>query len=234
MSRRIRMLLLPAGVAVLAVAAIIPAFTASAATAPPFGDNHLVSMFDGKTLQGWTADNPKNFDVKDGAIHTTGNARGWLYYNRQQVGTFRWIFQVRQVVGTHHEPTVLFWGTTNPLRDALSAVQFQPPDGYCWDYRPGKNNGCSGLYKHYGHPKMSLTVWNQCEVVGNQRTGVVKMACGAAGGKTTQVVQFTDKNAARVGPLAIQVHNAKIQDEYRNLYLESPVVTAPDQFITTQ
>jgi Domain of Unknown Function (DUF1080) len=220
------------GAALLATAAVVPQLTASAATAP-YGDTNLVSMFDGKTLTNWTADNTKNFDVKDGAIHTTGHARGWIYYNKKQVGSFRWIFKVRQVVGTNHEPTVLFWGTTNPIRDALSAIQFQPPDGYCWDYRPGKNNGCNGLKKHYSHPKFSLTVWNQCEIVGNRTTGVAKMACGPVGSKTTEVLQFTDKTAAQVGPLAIQVHNSKIQDEYKDLYFESPVKTKPDQLITT-
>lgn len=231
MSRR-RLKLLLVGLAVLAATAGVPALNASADTAP-YGDANLVSMFDGNTLTGWTADNAQNFDVKDAAIHTTGNARGWIYYNRQQVGTFRWIFKVRQVVGTGHEPTVLFWGTTAPIRDALSAIQFQPPDGWCWDYRPGKNNGCTGLTQNYSHPTFSLTVWNQCEVLGNQVTGVAKMACGPVGGATTHVVTFTDKTAAQVGPLAIQVHNAGIQDEYKDLYVESPVKTSPDEFITT-
>ena len=51
--------------------------------------------------------------------------------------------------------------------------------------------------------------------------------------KATEVVQFTDKTAGRVGPLAIQTHNAGIQDEYKGLYVESPVRTKPDDFLTT-
>ncbi|MFD4603836.1 DUF1080 domain-containing protein [Streptomyces sp. NPDC058464] len=219
----------------MAAVGLLPLGAPTAAlSAPPYGDKNLVSMFDGSTLGGWTASDAKGFTVQGGALHTTGNARGWIYYDKRQVGSFRWIFKVRQVVGTGHEPTVLFWGTTNPIRDALSAVQFQPPDGYCWDYRPGKNNGCTGLYKHYSHAKFDLGAWNQCEIIGNQTTGVVKMACGTAGEKTTPVIQFTDKTAARVGPLAIQVHNAGIQDEYKDLYVESPVTTSPDDFITTK
>ncbi|MEU0565778.1 hypothetical protein ABZ297_10350 [Nonomuraea sp. NPDC005983] len=42
-----------------------------------------------------------------------------------------------------------------------------------------------------------------------------------------------DRTAGRVGPLAIQIHNSGIQDEYRSLYVESPVVMCPDEFIMT-
>jgi hypothetical protein len=50
--------------------------------------------------------------------------------------------------------------------------------------------------------------------------------------KGVEVLQFTDKTAGRVGPLALQVHNSGIQDEYRGLYVESPVVTKPGEFLT--
>src|SRR4029453_2607646 len=105
----------------------------------PYGDPNLVSMFDGKTLTGWTPSKAGQYDVKDSAIHSTGAGRGWLYY-KTQAGSFRWIFNVKQVKG-NHAPTVLIWGTTSPIRDALSAIQFQPPNGGHWDYRPGHNNG---------------------------------------------------------------------------------------------
>ena len=59
------------------------------------------------------------------------------------------------------------------------------------------------------------------------------LAAGATTCKAVAVVVFTDKTAGRVGPIAIQVHNAGIQDEYKGLYLESPVKDSPDQFITT-
>jgi hypothetical protein len=36
-----------------------------------------------------------------------------------------------------------------------------------------------------------------------------------------------------VGPLAIQIHNSGINDEFKNLYIESPVKMNPDGFITT-
>ncbi|GLZ28465.1 hypothetical protein Lesp02_06550 [Lentzea sp. NBRC 105346] len=218
---------LAAGMALLAGVVIAP----SASADPVF-----VTMFDGKTLDGWTANKPGGYEVKDGTIHSTGSGRGWLYYNKAQYGSFRWIFNVRQVKG-NHKPTVLIWGTTNPIRDALSAIQFQPPNGGHWDYRPGHNNSGGKLFKSFPHPKWDAKKWAQCEILGNQATGVARMACcpipeGAETCKATEVLQFTDKTAARVGPLAIQIHNSGINDEYKNLKVESPVAD-PTKLITT-
>jgi hypothetical protein len=203
----------------------------------PYGDPNLVSMFNGTNLDGWTQSRPDGWVVQNGAIHGTGAGRGWIYY-KQQAGTFRWIFNVRQVTG-NHAPTVLIWGTTNPIRDALSAIQFQPPNGGHWDYRPGHNNGGGKLFKQLPHTKIDVHQWAQCELIANQTTGVARMACCPLTGtektcKATEVLDFTDKTAARVGPLAIQIHNSGINDEYRSLFMESPVVDSPDQFITTK
>lgn len=220
------------------IAVLFAPFASAAPTAPPFGDPNLVSMFNGTTLAGWTPSAAGGWNVADGAVHGTGTAgRGWIYYNKEQSGTFRWIFDVRQVVG-NHAPTVLIWGTLTPIRDALSAIQFQPPNGGHWDYRPGHNNGGGKEFKQLSHPKWNVNLWSQCEIIANQSTGVARMACcpltaGATTCKATEVLDFKDPTAGRVGPLAIQVHNGGIQDEYKGLYLESPVVTKPGLFITT-
>jgi hypothetical protein len=203
----------------------------------PYGDPYLGSMFDGKTLNAWTAAKPGEWVVKNGTIHGTGIARGWIYYSKQQVGSFRWIFNVRQIVGNHY-PTVLIWGTTAPIRDALSALQFGVPNGNHWDYRPGHNNYGNSFFKTIPHTHINVNNWAQCEIVATQATGVANMACcplsvGATTCKAVEVLTFKDKTAGRVGPLAIQVHNAGIQDEYKSLYVESPVTMKPGQFITT-
>ncbi len=173
----------------------------------PYGDPNLVSMFDGKTLNGWTSSDPKGWVIKNNAMHSTGNARGWIYYNKQQAGTFRWIFDVRQqaIVGAAHNPTVLIWGTTNPIRDALSAIQFQPPSPYGWDYRPGENNGGNGKFKTVANPRISITNWAQCEIVANQTTGVAKMACCPLSGVQLAVKQ-PRSSFSRIKPLAALAH----------------------------
>jgi len=239
MRRSLRTLVAALAVAAAAVAA--PAAGAAAgpaASGNPYGDPHLVSMFDGRTLTGWTQAKAGEWSATGGAIHGNGTARGWIYYNVEQAGTFRWIFDVRQVSG-NHAPTVLIWGTTAPLRDALSAIQFQPPNGGHWDYRPGHNNGGKGEFTQLPHTKIPTSQWAQCEIIANQSTGVARMACcplaaGAATCKAVEVLDFKDPTAGRVGPLAIQVHNAGIHDEYKSLYLESPVVQSPGSFITTK
>jgi hypothetical protein len=228
------MVAMAAGIALLG--AIVLAPLANAGT-NPYGDPNLVSMFNGTDLSSWTPSQPGLWSATGGVIHGNGTARGWLYYNKQQAGTFRWIFNVRQVTG-NHKPTVLIWGTTSPLKDALSAIQFQPPNGGHWDYRPGHNNGGGSLFKQLPHTTIDIKKWAQCEIIGDQSTGVARMACCPLTGtavtcKGTEVLDFTDKTAGRIGPLALQVHNAKIQDEYKSLYVESPVVTSPGKFITT-
>ncbi len=223
---------------IAAAVALVFATAAPAGADPnPYNDPNLVSMFNGTSLDGWTQAKDGQFTVKGGAIHANGTARGWIYYNKQQAGTFRWIFQVRQVKG-NHKPTVLIWGTTDPIRDALSAIQFQPPNGGHWDYRPGHNNGGGSLFKQFSHKTIDIKKWAQCELIANQATGVARMACCPLPDKATtckavEVLQFTDKTAGRVGPIAIQIHNSGINDEYKGLYLESPVVLKPDAFITT-
>jgi hypothetical protein len=203
----------------------------------PYGDPNLVSMFNGTNLNGWTSSRADLWSAQNGVIHGNGTARGWLFFNNQ-VGTFRWIFTVRQVSGDH-APTVLIWGTTQqPYLDALGAIQFQPPNGGHWDYRPGHNNSGGTLFTSFPHTKWDIHNWSQCELIGNHITGIARMACCPLSGTqvkcvATEVLKFTDKTAGRVGPLAIQIHNSGIHDEYKNLYYESPVVTNPDGFITT-
>ena len=58
----------------------------------------------------------------NGAIHGNGTSRGWIYYNKQQVGTCRWIFNVRQVKG-NHAPTVLIWGTRDRAFGGRSVIE---------------------------------------------------------------------------------------------------------------
>jgi hypothetical protein len=219
----------------LTAASTAAAHAGAGAAGNPYGDPNLVSMFDGRTLDGWVASKAKSWSVKNGAMHSNGTGRGWIYYQPQQVGSFRWIFHVRQVKGDH-APTVLIWGTTTPIRDALSAIQFQPPNGGHWDYRPGHNDSGGKLFTKLPHPKWDVRKWSQCEIVGDQATGVARMACcplapDAPTCQAVPVLSFTDPTAGQVGPLAIQIHNKGIQDEYRGLYLESPVAD-PHSFIT--
>lgn len=230
--------LLTTSLALLSSALAAPSSDITPRATNPWNDPHLVSMFDGKTLTGWTSSIAGGWVVENNALHSTGNARGYLYYNKMNVGDFRWIFNVRRyaIKGASHDPCVLIWGTTTP-RDALGAIQFQPPNSYHWDYRPGHNNAGNNLFTVIKKSRFDITKWAQCEIVATQKTGTARMACcelvgNATSCKATEVIDFKDVTAGRVGPVALQVHNAGIQDEYKGLWLESPVVTNPGGFIT--
>jgi hypothetical protein len=201
-----------------------------------FNDPGLVSLFDGTTLGGWTQRNPGGWVAMNGVIHGTGAAgRGFLYTN-QGYGSFRWIFTVRHVTGGH-APCVLVWGVSVML-DAMGALQFQPPSGGSWDYRPGKNNGGAGYFTRLPHPVLTATAWNQCELLANATTGVARMACCTipAGGshcKGVEVLDFKDPTwTNKSSPIALQVHNGGLIDEYKDLYIEAN--PAQDMLITTQ
>jgi hypothetical protein len=86
MRRSLRTLV--AALALAAAAAVTPA-AGAAASGNPYGDPHLVSMFDGSTLNGWTQAKAGEWSVAGGAIHGDGTARGWISYNVKQAGTFR-------------------------------------------------------------------------------------------------------------------------------------------------
>jgi hypothetical protein len=213
---------------------------AAPAATNPWGDANLVSMFDGKTLTGWTASSSAGWTIVNSTLHSTGNARGYLYYSARTVTDFRWIFNVRRyaIVGAAHDPTVLIWGITSPLRDALSAIQFQPPNSYHWDYRPGMNIAGNREFTVIKSSRFDITKWAQCEIVATKATGVAKMACcelaaNANSCTATEIIDFKNATAGVTGVVALQVHNAGIQDEYKGLWLESPVVTKPGGFITT-
>jgi hypothetical protein len=195
----------------------------------------MTKIFDGTTLDGWEMSPANSWVPKNGAMASTGNGRGYIATKADYLD-YRLIFSLRQVTG-NHQPCILLFGTRPPPNNALGAIQFQPPNGYTWDYRPGKNNSGGGLFMRVPHPQMNAKQWNQCEVVVKGTTGEAKMACCAlpATGpcKAAEVLRFKDPVlAGKKGPVAWQMHNGGIFDEYKDVYVEeNPKV--PD-FITTK
>jgi hypothetical protein len=196
-------------------------------------------LFDGVSLAGWIQVPASSWSVVNGAMHSLGPARGFIYTSRTY-GDFRFIFTSRLVADpANHLPCVLFWGNS-PTRDALSAIQVQPPNGYMWDYRttgPTANMSPDRFEMRFAHPAVVDTQWNQCEMLGNQATGTMRFACCQTSGttpcKAAEVVDFTDASAGLVAPLAFQVHNAGMIEEFKDVYVESPVAD-PSVLLTTR
>ncbi len=199
----------------------------------------LVSLFDGTTLNGWVQVPAASWSVVNGAMHSLGPARG-LIYTTGTYGDFRLVFASRLISDpAAHNPCVLFWGNSIG-RDALGAIQIQPPKGYMWDYRttgPTANKSPDMFETKLPHPNLVSTQWSQCEMLANQASGTLRFACcqltGTLPCKATEIVDFHDPSAGVKAPLALQVHNANMIEEFKDLYVESPVAD-PTRLITTQ
>jgi hypothetical protein len=115
---------------------------------------------------------------------------------------------------------------------ALGAIQFQPPDGWHWDYRPGMNKEGVGFTKH-PHSKFINYEWLQVEMLVDATTGTARMAVAQpVGSKAVEVLSFKLPEAGKKGPIAWQMHNAGLFDEYKDVRIE--VDPKDFEFITTK
>lgn len=175
---------------------------------------------------GWT--------VKDGVMASTGAGRG-VIYTREDYTHYRVVFQVRQSSG-NHVPGVLIFCERPPAgelgRDALGSIQFQVPNGGHWDYRPGINKAGT----HFMRPvrvRFDLQEWAQVEILVNAKTGTARMAVAQPVGTCAiENLQFDDPAAAKTGPFALQMHNAGLFDEFKDLRIE--IDPAEDRLITVE
>jgi hypothetical protein len=207
--------------------------------------SRMTPLFDGKTLEGWKAsvkgtnevDKATVWTVKDGAMASLGAGRGVLY-TEKEFGNYRVIFTMRHVSGQpDHQACVLIFCTAPPYGqkglDALGGIQFQPPNGGSWDYRPGKNNSGKGLFTRLPHPKLDAHEWSQVELLVNAETGTARMAVAQPiGTKAVEVLDFKDPTAGKKGPIAWQMHNKGLFDEYKDVRIE--VDPKEDNLITVE
>jgi hypothetical protein len=180
-------------------------------------------LFDGTNLDQWKQAAAGAWIVKNGAMASTGKAAD--AWTKEDFGNYRIFFSVRQIMG-NHQPGVLFFGNRNgdmPAR-GLQGIQVQPPNGYTWDYRPGKNNSGGNLFTKLPHPKLDVKQWSQCEVLVKD-TGELRVACcqltGTGPCKGVEQLRFKDPAAAgKKSPFGIQMHNGGLFDEYKDIYVE--------------
>ena len=196
----------------------------------------MTPLFDGKSLDGWqTASNA--WIVKDAAMASTGAGRG-VIYTKGDYRHFRLIFQLRHLSGQpDHQACVLVFCTRpvdgeKPL-DALAGIQFQAPNGSHWDYRPGHNNSGDSEFKRLVKPGFDPHEWSQVELLIDAAKGTGRMAVAQPpGAKAVEVLVFNDPAAGKAGPIAWQMHNKGLSDEYRDVRIETNPAT--DELITTK
>jgi 3-keto-disaccharide hydrolase len=183
------------------------------------------SLFDGKSLDGWIQIPENGWIVKDGAMASTGAGRG-VIYTEGDYANYRLLFTMRHVSGEKdHRACVLIFCTRpregeKPL-DALAGIQFQPPNGGHWDYRKGHNNAGNDYFTRVLNPKFDEHQWFRVELVVNAAAGTGRMAVAQpVGSKAVEVLQFKDAAAGQKGPIAWQMHNATLFDEYKDVEIE--------------
>jgi hypothetical protein len=162
--------------------------------------------------------------VKDGAMASTGGGRG-VIYTKDDYSHYRLIFTMRHVSGQpDHHPCILIFCQRPPAGerglDALGAIQFQTPNGGHWDYRPGQNHAGTGFTRPI-RTKFDNHEWHQVEVLVDARTGKARMAVAQpVGTRAIENLMFSDAAAGRTGPIAWQMHNAGLFDEFKDVRLE--------------
>jgi len=104
---------------------------------------------------------------------------------------------------------------------ALAGIQFQVPLGGHWDYRPGHNNDGRAYFNRVLKPDYDVHEWSRVEILADAATGTARMAVAQPpGSKAVEVLRLEDPVAGRVGPIAWQMHNATLLDEYKDVLIE--------------
>ena len=177
---------------------------------------------------------PIGWMVKGGVIASTGVGRGVLY-TANDYSRFRLIFTMRHVSGNPDHPANILFFCSRPLPgqmplDALGGIQFQVPKGGHWDYRPGYNDDGGAEFTGSKLP-VDLHEWSRIEILADASAGTARMAVAQPiGSKAVEVLDFKDPTAGKIGPIALQMHNAGLFDEYKDITIEvNPKV---DELIT--
>jgi hypothetical protein len=166
---------------------------------------------------GWT--------VKDGAMASTGTGRG-VIYTVKDYSRYRLMFTMRHVSGNpdHQACVLVFCSRPQPGEkplDALGGIQFQVPNGGHWDYRPGMNNNGGPEFTSITKTHFDAHEWSRVEILSDAAHGTARMAVAQPpGSKAVEVLDFKDPAAGKVGPIAWQMHNAGLFDEFKDVTIE--------------
>jgi hypothetical protein len=174
--------------------------------------------------------------VKDGAMASTGAGRG-VIYTAKDYSRYRLMFTMRHVSGNpdHQACVLIFCNRPQPgekALDALAGIQFQVPNGGHWDYRPGMNNNGGPEFTLMTKTRFDAHAWSRVEILADAAKGTARMAVAQPpGSKAVEVLDFKDAAAGKVGPIAWQMHNAGLFDEFKDVTIE--LDPKDDYLITT-
>jgi hypothetical protein len=175
--------------------------------------------------------------VKDGVIASKGVGRG-VMYTANDYGHYRLMLTMRHVSGKPDHPACVLVFCTRPQPgemplDALGGIQFDVPSGGHWDYRPGMNRDGGPEYTTIEKRSFDVSAWSQIELLVDATKGTARMAVAQPpGSKAVEVLDFREATAGKVGPIALQMHNAGLFDEYKDIGIE--VDPKEDRLVTTE
>jgi hypothetical protein len=133
---------------------------------------------------------------------------------------------MRHVSGNpDHQACVLIFctrpGADDVPLDALGGIQLQPPNGGHWDYRPGLNNNGSALFTTLQKTQFDPHSWSRVEITADASDGTAKMSVAQPPeAQPVDVLAFQDSSAGKAGPIAWQMHNAGLYDEYKDVTIQ--------------
>jgi hypothetical protein len=168
---------------------------------------------------------PAAWIVKDGAIASTGIGRS-VMYTAKDYSRYRLMLTMRHLSGNpdHYACILLF--CTRPVADAkpmdaLGGIQFGLPNGNHWDYRGGVSNLGDAFFTTAAKVQYDPREWSQIELLVDAAKGTARMAVAQPpGSKAVEVLDFKDPAGGKVGPIALQMHNPGLFDEYKALSIE--------------
>ena len=164
--------------------------------------------------------------AKDGALSSTGAGRGVIYTVKDYT-RYKLTLTMRHVSGNpdHQACFLIFCVRPQPGEippDVLSGIQFQPPNGGHWDYRPTVNGSGGAEFATVNKTAFDPHQWSRVEVLVDAGKGTARMAVSQPiGSKPVEVLRFHDPAAGRTGPIALQMHNAGLFDEYKGIFIET-------------
>jgi hypothetical protein len=163
--------------------------------------------------------------VRDCAMVSTGSGRG-VIYTAKDYSRYRLMFTMRHISGNpDHQADVLIFcsrpqGDEKAL-DALGGIQFRVPNGEHWDYRPGRNDEGNQEFTTVTKTQFDQHAWSRVEILADAVKGTARMAVAQPpGSKAVEVLRFTDRTAGKTGPIAWQMHNVGLFDEYKDVTIE--------------
>jgi hypothetical protein len=163
--------------------------------------------------------------VESDAMTSTGAGRGVIYTTRD-FARFRVTFTMRHVFGDPDHAACVLIFCARPLEDeipldALGGIQFQVPNGGHWDYRQGKNSNGGEEFISVNKASFDPSQWSRVEILVDSAKGEARMAVAQPiGARAKEILKFHDATAGRAGPIAWQMHNPGLFDQFKDVVIE--------------